>query len=49
MDPVLVAENVVKRYGDAAALAGVSLSVDEGEVFALVGPNGAGRRRSCAA
>ncbi|AHG03462.1 ABC transporter ATP-binding protein [Halobacterium sp. DL1] len=43
MDPVLVAENVVKRYGDAAALAGVSLSVDEGEVFALVGPNGAGK------
>jgi ABC-2 type transport system ATP-binding protein len=43
MDPVLVAEDVEKSYGDTAALAGVSLSVGAGEVFALVGPNGAGK------
>jgi ABC-2 type transport system ATP-binding protein len=43
MDPVLVAEDVHKRYGDTAALDGVSLSVEAGEVFALVGPNGAGK------
>jgi len=44
MDPVLVADDVEKSYGeDAVALSGVSLSVDAGEVFALVGPNGAGK------
>jgi ABC-2 type transport system ATP-binding protein len=40
---VIVAEDVRRRYGDTVALDGVSLSVDEGEVFALVGPNGAGK------
>ena len=40
---VLVADDVSKRYGDTVALAGVSLSVSEGEVFGLVGPNGAGK------
>ncbi|WP_135828009.1 ABC transporter ATP-binding protein [Halorussus halobius] len=43
MTDVLVAENLRKTYGDTAALSGVSLSVDAGEVFALVGPNGAGK------
>ncbi|MDZ7687474.1 MAG: ATP-binding cassette domain-containing protein [Halobacteriales archaeon] len=37
------AEDVHKSYGDTVALDGVSLSVAEGEVFALVGPNGAGK------
>ncbi|MFC4449680.1 ABC transporter ATP-binding protein [Halorussus aquaticus] len=43
MNDVLVAEDLRKTYGDTAALAGVSLSVEEGEVFALIGPNGAGK------
>ncbi|WP_336034444.1 ABC transporter ATP-binding protein [Halobacterium yunchengense] len=43
MTPAVVAEDVRKAYGDTAALDGVSLSVDAGEVFALVGPNGAGK------
>jgi ABC-2 type transport system ATP-binding protein len=35
--------NVEKRYGALRALAGVSLSIQEGEFFGLLGPNGAGK------
>jgi ABC-2 type transport system ATP-binding protein len=35
--------SVKKYYGDIKAVDGVSLSVNEGEVFALLGPNGAGK------
>jgi ABC-2 type transport system ATP-binding protein len=41
--PAIRAENVARSYGETVALDGVSLSVSEGEVFALVGPNGAGK------
>jgi ABC-2 type transport system ATP-binding protein len=37
------ADGLRKTYGETVALDDVSLSVDEGEVFALVGPNGAGK------
>jgi ABC-2 type transport system ATP-binding protein len=40
---VMKADNLHKRYGSNAALAGVSLSFRAGEVFALLGPNGAGK------
>ncbi|NHN40158.1 ABC transporter ATP-binding protein [Halorubellus sp. JP-L1] len=43
MTDALVARDVRKAYGDVVAVDGVSLSVAEGEVFALVGPNGAGK------
>mgnify|MGYP000427529562 FL=1 len=43
MTSAVVAEDVRKSYGDTAAVDGISLSVGEGEVFALVGPNGAGK------
>jgi ABC-2 type transport system ATP-binding protein len=32
-----------KAYGDVAAVDGISLEIQEGEVFALLGPNGAGK------
>ena len=40
---VVVAEGLVKRYGDLTAVAGVSFSVAEGEVLGMLGPNGAGK------
>src|SRR5262249_62137609 len=34
---------VSRRFGDVQALSGVSLTVDEGEFFGLLGPNGPGK------
>lgn len=36
-------ENVTKRYGKTVALKDVSLSIDEGSIFGLLGTNGAGK------
>jgi ABC-2 type transport system ATP-binding protein len=41
--PVLLVENVEKRYGPVAALDHVSLTVESGEFVALLGLNGAGK------
>jgi ABC-2 type transport system ATP-binding protein len=39
----IVAEGLVKRYGDKVALDGFDLAVPEGSVYGLLGPNGAGK------
>ena len=39
----IIAENVVKHYGDVKALDGVSLAAETGKVLGLLGPNGAGK------
>ncbi|MBK9123030.1 MAG: ATP-binding cassette domain-containing protein [Chloroflexi bacterium] len=39
----IVADNLVKRYGDFAAVDGVSFKVESGEIFGFLGPNGAGK------
>lgn len=39
----IVAENLIKRYGDFTAVDGVSFKVESGEIFGFLGPNGAGK------
>lgn len=40
---VVIVEDLHKSYGDNHAVRGLSLTIEEGEVFAVVGPNGAGK------
>jgi ABC-2 type transport system ATP-binding protein len=46
MPPILEVEELVKKYGDFAAVKGISFRVEEGEIFGLLGPNGAGKTQS---
>ena len=43
MSPLLELENVEARYGPIKALHGVTLSVGEGQIVAVLGANGAGK------
>lgn len=43
MDQALVIQDLVKRFGDVTAVDKFSLSVAPGEVFGLIGPDGAGK------
>ena len=40
---IIEIERLVKSYGPVEAVSGISLTIEEGEVFALLGPNGAGK------
>lgn len=42
-EPDIVAESLVKSYGDRTVVNGVSLTASCGEVVGLLGPNGAGK------
>ncbi len=41
--PILEIENVTKRFEEVDALRGVSLQVARGQIFGLIGPDGAGK------
>ena len=41
--PVLTVKSVAKNYGSLAALDGLDLTVEAGQVFGLLGPNGRGK------
>jgi ABC-2 type transport system ATP-binding protein len=43
MEPIVVADGLVKRFGTVEALAGLDLVVPSGQVVAILGPNGAGK------
>lgn len=43
MPNILEVQNLVKKYGDFAAVKGISFNIKEGEIFSLLGPNGAGK------
>src|SRR5437660_9420213 len=40
---IISVENLTHRYGERVALSAVSFSVQRGEIFGLLGPNGGGK------
>ncbi|MGP3916402.1 hypothetical protein [Nonomuraea sp. 10N515B] len=40
---VIDVTDLTKRYADHTVLNGISFSVEEGEIFGLLGPNGTGK------
>jgi len=41
--PIIRAENLTRRFGERTAVDGLTLEVEKGEVFGLLGPDGAGK------
>jgi ABC-2 type transport system ATP-binding protein len=44
---VISVEGLRKSYGQVDAMRGIDLEVGAGEIFAFLGPNGAGRTTTC--
>ena len=41
--PILKAENITKKFGKLNVLNGINLSLQKGEVVAVIGPSGSGK------
>ena len=42
-EPAIKVENLVRRFGDFTAVAGITFQVEHGEIFGFLGPNGSGK------
>lgn len=42
-DTPIIAENLVRHFGDVQAVKGINLEIKAGEIFGFLGPNGAGK------
>ena len=43
MEPIILVQDLVKRYSTLTAVDGINFAVEPGECFGLLGPNGAGK------
>lgn len=43
MKPILRVKNLTKNFGGLAAVSGINMEIQEGELIGLIGPNGAGK------
>src|SRR5229473_3088584 len=42
-DPIIVSENLTKRFGSLTAVDHVSFKIEKGSIFGFLGPNGSGK------
>ena len=43
MDPIIQVQNVKKNFKSTQALDGISITIQKGEIYGLLGPNGSGK------
>ena len=43
MEQVIQIKDLVKTYGKARGVSGISLTVERGDFYGFIGPNGAGK------
>ena len=43
MEPILEVTNLSKNFGGLAAVSGINMKIEKGQLVGLIGPNGAGK------